>query len=162
MNDHRATLMYDSDCGFCLWTVGVVLRRDHKRIIRPVAIQGMTGARLLADLPAAERAASWHLVLADGRRYSRGAVVPPLLGLFDHRVQERLAEHFSSLIDLAYGFVANRRGALGSVLSRGARQRAEDLILECAGDTSAQEPRADRAPQPLVSLWDQVTRVPWR
>src|SRR5258708_6038411 len=75
------TLLYDAECGFCKWSLSLVLMLDRRRRLRPLALQSAEADQLLADLIAPQRDASWHLVSPDGRRWSAGAAAPPLLRL---------------------------------------------------------------------------------
>jgi predicted DCC family thiol-disulfide oxidoreductase YuxK len=83
-------VIYDDDCGFCRWTLAVLLSLDRPRAIRsrgergrpsppgwrlrwgrsaapgalrPLPLGTEEADRLLADLSVAERNASWHLVI---------------------------------------------------------------------------------------------------
>src|SRR5258706_115413 len=77
----RWTVLYDSDCGFCRWSLAQLLALDRGRSLRPVALGTPAADALLGDVSEADRAASWHLVSPDGRRWSAGAAAPPLLRL---------------------------------------------------------------------------------
>ncbi len=69
----QAIVLYDHDCGFCRWTLGVLLIWDRRRRLWPAPIVGAVGDRWLAGMPVEERLASWHLVEAGGRVSSAGA-----------------------------------------------------------------------------------------
>ena len=71
-------VLYDRDCGFCRFSIGLLLAWDRRRRLRPVAIQSDEGQRLLADLPPDERLASAHAIDADGRLRSGGAAAAPI------------------------------------------------------------------------------------
>lgn len=58
----RAIVLYDDDCGFCRWSLGLVLRWDREHQLWPAPITGPVGERWLAGMPMADRLASWHLV----------------------------------------------------------------------------------------------------
>lgn len=73
-------LLYDDDCGFCVWLLAHLLRRDDARALRPLAIQSPAGAELLSDLDERERLRSWHAVAPDGTRSSGGDAFVPILG----------------------------------------------------------------------------------
>ena len=77
----EATVIYDPDCGFCRWSLALLLRADRGRRLRPVALGTEQADELLADLQPAQRAASWHLIGPDGRRHSGGAALPKVLEL---------------------------------------------------------------------------------
>ena len=74
-------VLYDEECGFCKWSLNKILAWDRSRRLRPVPIQSEGGQRLLARVAPEMRIDSWHLVGEDGRLYSAGAAVAPLLRL---------------------------------------------------------------------------------
>src|SRR2546430_7565804 len=80
-DEQRWLVLYDGECGLCMWLLAILLRLDSERRLRPAALQGPEAERLLADLPAAERMASWHLISPQGVRRSAGAALPPLMRL---------------------------------------------------------------------------------
>jgi predicted DCC family thiol-disulfide oxidoreductase YuxK len=132
-----ATLLYDSECGFCRWTVARVLRRDTNHQICPVAIQSLQGNELLANIPPEERLASWHLARDDGRVFSGAEALPALLELLHHPGQARLIDHASGLVGPTYRGVASRRRAFGPLISRAAQRRADELIAQRSRDSDA-------------------------
>ncbi len=73
-------LLYDAGCNFCVWMIALILRRDHRGALRPLAIQSDEAAPLLADLDEERRLASWHAVEPGGRRTSGGDAFPVVLG----------------------------------------------------------------------------------
>ena len=115
------TLFYDADCGFCSWAAARAVRLAPPGRIVAVPIRSAAGDIALGDLAAAERDGSWHLAAADGRRWSAGAAVAPLLRELPALSRlAPLAEAFPGLVDSAYRFVARRRGRLSRLLG-GAR-----------------------------------------
>jgi predicted DCC family thiol-disulfide oxidoreductase YuxK len=150
----RATLLYDGDCGFCRWSIARVLRRDDRQSLRPLAIQSPEGERLLASVPVDERLESWHLVSADGRLFSGGAVFAPLSELLGHPGRARLLARVPGPTNRAYRLAAGRRGTLGPLIPRAAKARANDLIRARANGPAAVGPDAARAahPAPVPAL----------
>jgi predicted DCC family thiol-disulfide oxidoreductase YuxK len=125
-----AVLLYDDDCGLCRWMLGKVLAWDRARRIRPVPIESGEGASLLAGLSQEERERSWHLV-ESGERHSAGQAFPPLFRLLPGgRPLARIAEVFPRLTDRAYFLVADNRSQLGSLVTDGAKRRADARIAE--------------------------------
>ena len=105
------TVLYDADCGFCTWAA----RRIAERLAPPGAvvlepIRSPAGDALLGDLPEALRDGSWHLVAADGRRWSAGTALGPLL-----RLLPRL-RWAAPLVEAAYRLVARNRATLSRLL----------------------------------------------
>jgi predicted DCC family thiol-disulfide oxidoreductase YuxK len=64
----QAIVIYDNDCGFCRWSLAVLLSRDaerseDRRALRPLPLGTPEADYLLHDLTVEEREASWHLVI---------------------------------------------------------------------------------------------------
>jgi predicted DCC family thiol-disulfide oxidoreductase YuxK len=128
VNPSPALVLYDAGCGFCRWALAKLLRWDRRRRLRPVAIQSGEGHRLLGGMSEEEMMASWHLI-RDGRRYSAGAALPPLLGLLPGGAPlARLSAALPGLSETGYAFVARHRGAFGRLIRDGARRRADQRI----------------------------------
>jgi predicted DCC family thiol-disulfide oxidoreductase YuxK len=127
VND-RAELLYDSDCGFCRWALGWVLRWDRRELITPVALQDRRAGEVLAAMDAAERMTSWHLATPDGVR-SGGAAAAPLARMLPGG--GALASAFElapGLVERAYRRISGARGRLGPRLPRRSIARADELI----------------------------------
>lgn len=124
----RATVLFDADCGLCRWAAERLRRWDRARRLRFVALGTPEADRLLPDLTPPERAASWHLVDADGRVASGGAAVPAVLRLLPlGRPAAAVSSRFPRLTDAVYRWIAAHRDELGRLLG----ERA------CAVDPSA-------------------------
>ena len=129
----HAIVLYDEDCGFCRWSLAKLLAWDRQRRLQPAAIQSAEGRRLLAGLSDEQMLASWHLV-CEGRRYSAGAAFPPLLRLLPGGAPlARLSAALPRLSEAGYAFVARRRGAIGHLITEGARRRADLRIARRSG-----------------------------
>jgi len=127
-------VLYDRDCGFCRFSIGVVLAWDRRRALRPVAIQSDEGARLLAGLAPAERLASAHAIGSDGRPRSGGAAAAPILRRLPlASALAALAERAPSLAERTYGAVAARRSGLGRLVPARAKRWADRLIAQRTG-----------------------------
>jgi len=125
------TVIYDSDCGFCRWSLGWVLRLDRDRRLRPIPLGNPEAGELLADLPADARAASWHLVSPDGQRFSAGEGLPPLLRLLPGgHAPASIAAAVQPLTNRAYRLVADHRTVFGKPVTANAKRRADELIAE--------------------------------
>lgn len=110
----RHVVLYDSDCGFCRWSLVRLLRWDRDGRLRAAPIQSEEGDRLLADLNEEDRLASWHLIAPDGRRSSGGAAAGPMARLLPAGAPVALlAETFPRTTDRVYRWVARNRNALG-------------------------------------------------
>ncbi len=109
-------VLFDRDCGFCLWSLDKILAWDRRRVLRPVAIQSEEGERLLASVPAARRLDSWHLV-ANGEVRSAGAAAPPLFEVLPAgRPLAAVLRAFPGLTERAYRWVADHRSLLVRLL----------------------------------------------
>jgi predicted DCC family thiol-disulfide oxidoreductase YuxK len=123
------TLVYDRECGFCRWCLGLILRWDTRGRLRPVALQDKEANRLLAGKPEDERAASWHLVEPNGHVNSAGTAFAPLLRLLPRgRSLAALFARFPNATERGYRWVADHRSALGRLLPERAKRRADDRI----------------------------------
>jgi predicted DCC family thiol-disulfide oxidoreductase YuxK len=124
-------ILYDSDCGFCRWSLGKVLAWDRRRALRPVAIDSPEGGRLLSEMPVGQRLASWHLVDEEGRVRSAGAAFPPLLRLLPGGGPlAALTARSPKLTDRVYRWVAGNRSRWGKLVTDGAKRRADRRIDE--------------------------------
>jgi hypothetical protein len=108
-----ATVLYDDDCGFCVWCMGKLLALDRRRVLEPIALQDPRAEALLPGMDEEERMRSWHLV-EDRKVWSGGQAFGPLLGMV--------------VADPVYYAVANRRSLLGKLVTEGAKRRARERI----------------------------------
>jgi predicted DCC family thiol-disulfide oxidoreductase YuxK len=121
-----AIVLYDSDCGFCRWSLAKLLRWDRRGALRPVALQDPKAAPLLPGMSEEERLASWHLVDSRGVVHSAGAALPELLWLLPGGTPLAvLATRAPHLRDRAYRWVAEHRSWFGRLLSERAKNRAD-------------------------------------
>ena len=113
----RSALLYDADCGFCLWSLHRVLALDRHHRLRPVALQDPEADELLRGMDPERKMASWHLVTPNGSVHSAGAALGPLLRLLPRgRPIASLAERFPRATERAYRWVADHRSLLGRVV----------------------------------------------
>jgi predicted DCC family thiol-disulfide oxidoreductase YuxK len=130
----RAIVIYDKDCGFCRWSLALLLSWDSagrggaRRTLRSLPLGTAESDRLLADLGEEQRNASWHLVI-DGRRHSAGAALAPALALLPrgHRPAALFAR-FPHATEWGYRWVADHRGRLGRFVPARARRWAGRVI----------------------------------
>ena len=113
----RAVILFDSDCGFCRWSLSKLLAWDRHGRLRLVALQSEQAEDFLKGMDRERKMASWHLVAPNGRIYSGGAAVPQLARLFPAGAPiAALATAFPRTTDRAYRWVAGHREPLGRVL----------------------------------------------
>jgi predicted DCC family thiol-disulfide oxidoreductase YuxK len=125
----RAIVLYDSDCGFCRWSLAKLLRWDRRGTLRPVALQEPEAASLLPGMSEEERLASWHLVDPTGEIHSAGAALPELFRLLPGATPLAvLAARAPRLRDRGYRWVAEHRSWFGRLLSERAKKRADRRI----------------------------------
>jgi predicted DCC family thiol-disulfide oxidoreductase YuxK len=140
------TLLYDPDCGFCRWSLAQLLAVDRYSALRPVALGTPEADALLADLTAQERAASWHLLSPDGRRWSAGAAAPPLLRLLPGgRLPAAALASAPAITERGYRWVADHRSTLSRLIPACAKRRA-DARIERADSAD----RSDSSPPPAA------------
>ena len=125
----QSIIIYDRDCGFCRWSLALLLRADRRRRLRPLALGTPQADELLADLTPEQRAASWHLVSPDGQRASAGGGLPAVLALLPAgRLPASLLSRQPDLTERGYRWVADHRSTLSRWLPSGAKRRATQVI----------------------------------
>ena len=126
---NRAVLLYDSDCGFCRWSLGKVLAWDRRGRLRPASLQSKEAKELLAGMSEAERMGSWHLVGPDGELRSAGAGIAPLLRLLPGGSPlAAVAARMPRVMERGYRFVAGNRSLWGKLVTEGAKRRGDSRI----------------------------------
>jgi predicted DCC family thiol-disulfide oxidoreductase YuxK len=141
----RAVVLYDADCGVCVWLLAILLRRDHAGRLRSLALQNPEADELLADLTPAERIASWHLISTAGARRSGGAALAPLLALLPHgRVPAAVLARVPGLTDRGYRWTAEHRAQLAKLLPARVKRRAGERVVERERELAG-DPLPDRA-----------------
>ena len=127
----RAVVLYDADCGVCVWLLAGLLRRDRARRLRSLALQHPDADELLADLTPAERIASWHLISSTGARQSGGAALAPLLALLPHgRAPATALARVPGVTDRGYRWTAEHRAQLGKLVPARFKRRAREGVVE--------------------------------
>jgi predicted DCC family thiol-disulfide oxidoreductase YuxK len=127
----RWLVLYDSDCGFCMWLLAALLRWDRGGRLRPAPLRGAEADEQLADLDEAERMASWHLVSPDGSRSSGGEAIPALLRLLPAGgVPAAAFARFPGLTARGYRWVAENRSGLSRWVPKGSKERAREAVGE--------------------------------
>ena len=126
----EVTLIYDSDCGFCRWSLAKVLAWDRRRAVRPVALDTEEADRLLGDMPKDQQRSSWHLV-DDAGVHSAGAGFEPLFRLLPGAEPfAAAAGRFPGVTERGYRFVSGNRSLWGKAVTDGAKRRADSRIAE--------------------------------
>jgi predicted DCC family thiol-disulfide oxidoreductase YuxK len=112
-----------------MWLLGLLLRWDRDRRLRPIPLQGPEAEAQLADLAPEERMASWHLISPEGRRRSGGAAIAPLLRLLPGGgPPAAVFERFPDLTARGYRWVAENRSALSRWVPAAAKARARERL----------------------------------
>lgn len=120
-------VLYDGDCGFCIWTVGVFLRLGPRGALQTRRTQDALD--LLPGMSRETALRSFHVVETDGRVFSAGAGLArlfrqlPVLTPFG-MVLARLPR-FSEWL---YRQVAGRRGTWAKGLPERSKQRARIAV----------------------------------
>ena len=115
----QAVLLYDSDCGFCRWSVDKVLAWDRGGRLESMELQDAEADSLLGAMDEEGKMSSWHLVTPDGRVYSAGAAAPPLLRLLPGgKPLAALLAAFPGATDRAYRAVARNRNRFGRLVGQ--------------------------------------------
>jgi acetyl esterase len=129
-------VIYDADCGFCRWSLAVLLSVAPAR---PLKLGTAEADELLADLSVEERIASWHLVDDSGTRTSAGTALAPALALAPGgRIPASLLARMPRLTERGYRWVADHRGRIGRLVPARARRWADRVIAAHEGAARAQ------------------------
>jgi predicted DCC family thiol-disulfide oxidoreductase YuxK len=127
------TVLYDATCGLCAWALSGLLRWDRAGRLRPAALQSPEASHLLADVPPAERLASWHLISPAGVRHSGGAAVAQALRLLPGgRMPAAVFARFPTLTERAYRSVVEHRSRLSRLIPMTAKRNARRRVHEHA------------------------------
>jgi predicted DCC family thiol-disulfide oxidoreductase YuxK len=119
----KPTLLYDSDCGFCRWSVDKVLAWDRNHRLTSMELQDPQADSLLGAMDEEVKMGSWHFVAPDGRLYSAGAAAPPLLRLLPGgKPLAALLATFPGVTERAYRTVARNRDRFGRLVGQTACQ----------------------------------------
>ena len=139
----RWLVLYDGDCGLCMWLLAGILRWDRRQRLQPVALQTDRAAELLADLSPEQRLASWHLIALTGERpeaaaeteaarYSAGAALPPILRLLPAGALPASALAATpELTERAYRWVAAHRNLLSKLIPAASKRKASAYVSRC-------------------------------
>jgi predicted DCC family thiol-disulfide oxidoreductase YuxK len=123
------TLLYDSDCAFCIAAVAVLLRWDGGRRLASVPIQSLRGQALLVELPAQQRLLTAHVVSPQGERSSGGAAAAPVLRLLRGGcVFARALAAAPRAAEATYDWVSRHRGMLSKGLPAVLQDRAREYV----------------------------------
>lgn len=122
-------VIYDADCELCKWLLALFLRWDRAERLRPLALQRPEADELLADLSPEQRAASWHLVSPDGRGYSAGAALAPMLRLLPAgRTPAAAASRMPGATERGYRWVADHRVQLSRFVPAPLKRRGAERV----------------------------------
>ena len=147
-------MIYDDDCGFCRWSLAVLLSAGRPRVpgsrgergaLRLLPLGTAEADYLLHDLTVEERNASWHVVIdppgpdqlsfdAAPARFSAGAAFVPALRVLPRgRRLAFLAARVPGPTERGYRWVAGHRGLLGHLVGGRARRWADGVIAAHGG-----------------------------
>jgi predicted DCC family thiol-disulfide oxidoreductase YuxK len=128
----RTLVLFDEDCGFCRWSADRLRAWDRADALAFRSIQAAERDGALEALERDARYASWHVVTPDGRLWSGGDAVPPLMRrLPGGGPIAAIASVAPGTTDRLYRFVARHRGRFGAAL--GQRACAVDPARTGAG-----------------------------
>jgi predicted DCC family thiol-disulfide oxidoreductase YuxK len=126
------SLLYDADCAVCTWIAALVLRLDRGCRLEPVPISSRRGRSLLPGLGRERQLASWHLVRADGRRWSGGravlALAAQLAPAWSGPPGQLVARLLALPLALLYAPLAARRSSLSRLVPAASKRRAAALV----------------------------------
>ena len=115
-DQNQLPVFYDSDCGFCRWSLSQLLKLDPGGRLRPVALDAPEADMLLASVPPSERRHAAHVVTPDGRIWTGGDAVAPILAWLGHPRWASVARRLAPVLRVGYRIVAANRGMLGRLV----------------------------------------------
>jgi predicted DCC family thiol-disulfide oxidoreductase YuxK len=122
----RPTVLYDADCNLCQTIVAVLGVWDRRGALRFAAIQGPAGDEHLGDMTPEDRLASFHFVDGQGRRFSGGpALAPMLAALPGGRPPATALERAPGVADRVYRAVTDNREAISRFVPAAIKDWAE-------------------------------------
>jgi predicted DCC family thiol-disulfide oxidoreductase YuxK len=121
-------VLYAADCGFCRWSLALLLRRDRDGRLLPLPIESPEGDELLAGMPREQRLRSAHVVTPDGRVWSGGDAVEPIARALWGRVPAGAARALRPPLRGGYRLVADNRFRLGPRIPQRRRDAAAEEI----------------------------------
>lgn len=116
MDEPRATIYYDDDCGFCRRMTRIVLHIDNRRGRRlsPKALQHPGATADLQPLPRERQMESWHLRSAEGEVFSGGLAFAELARIWQMNSSVvRMIEANERFLCATYDWVARNRVGFG-------------------------------------------------
>ena len=126
-------VLWDRDCGFCAWTLALLLRADRRRVLRTRTIQAADADGLLDAIEPGRRYASFHIVDADGRITSAGRALTAMLELLPAgRPLAVVTRALPRATERGYRWVAEHRSLLSRPIPQRAKERARLLVAERA------------------------------
>ncbi len=112
----RLLVLFDADCGFCLYGRDLLLRWDRRHRLAADLIQRHRDTTL-ADLSPEQQLASWHAIHPDGRRESGGAALAAVLEQLPLAGgAARVVRALPGPTDRAYRWVARHRTGISRLL----------------------------------------------
>jgi predicted DCC family thiol-disulfide oxidoreductase YuxK len=123
-------LVFDVGCGGCCYVVDRLLDTARLAHVAPVALQSERGQRLLSQLDARDREASWHFVAGDGTITS-GADVAVSLAAFGGRSRMVIwpLRRSMPIARPLYRLMASRRTSWSRLVPRARRDAARARLV---------------------------------
>jgi predicted DCC family thiol-disulfide oxidoreductase YuxK len=132
----RPAVLYDQDCGLCRWSADLLRAWDRRHRLGFAPLQSREADAWLGGMSSQMRYASWHLVEPDGRVWSAGAAIGPVLRrLPAGPTLATLVGLFPDVTDRLYRLAARHRARLGAIVGR----------RDCAVDTADHPASVDQA-----------------
>lgn len=127
------TVYYDAGCGFCVWSVALLLRLDRSGRVSPAAIQDHLD-RDLASVPAERVMESFHARAAGAAPVSAGAALTVVLSTIGlSRPIGLVSATMPGVTDRMYVWVADRRGRWAKLIPESSKQRARGYVTARTG-----------------------------
>jgi len=131
LREPRVTVLYDAECPFCRWAMGMLLVWDRRGRLVPLTLQEPAAESLLGELTPEQRMETWHFVAATGERHGAGAAFAPLFELLPAgQPFARLFTRFPAVAGRVYEAVSRHRSRLAKVIPRRLQRLADRTLRE--------------------------------
>jgi predicted DCC family thiol-disulfide oxidoreductase YuxK len=115
-HERPGRVLYDEKCGFCRFTLALLLWADRRRAFTPMSFAAAIDAGLLDPAHRQEWGRSFHLVVGEDLLSGGDAIPAVLVNLRGGRPLARVARASPKACRVLYGAIAARRRGFGRVI----------------------------------------------
>jgi predicted DCC family thiol-disulfide oxidoreductase YuxK len=128
------TILYDADCGFCIWMVAMLLRTDRRGDIGTATIQSARH-RQLASIADDRVLRSWHVATADGVSSAGAGLTALLSEMRWSRPIAAVLRRLPGFAERLYRLIADRRATFARLIPERHKAAARQTVARRARAT---------------------------